>query len=412
MPAFMIFILIQSLIQTCLLFSLCERKSKSGFFYALMVFAAIFLLGWRMEEIKASEAVYCVLAPLLGFLFLTFTGRYGTFHRLCLSAIYVTVRTIVRPFVVVFLGSILLLQADSIRLYSLYPVQAFGLRLFLEGLFCFLIAKTILKQKTVLQEKDCMLILAAMVTMMVMMNALDNLIYRHYYIQSDVTVCLVSIVAFAVILVILLLRMHRDSVRTTALEYEHQLIQQQLQQRDEQFAMQEELQVIRHDIVHMLGLLAAQNDEELTNARIRYTEKAAGMDLPIATGSQAINLVLNVKRAEARRRGIDFKTQVSLDPAVKIDDQDVYVILCSLLDKAITSIGQERKIEVVLNAKYPWFFFRVSSSCDQMFMEPMSLGLRTVDNITQRHEGNLDVELKDGVLTACGSLDCTSYEGE
>jgi len=189
--------------------------------------------------------------------------------------------------------------------------------------------------------------------------------------------------------------------------------EQQMLQTEE---MQEELKRFRHDYRAHLFCLDALVQEGNYREAHRYLEKLH--QLPVEEGviipytkSNALNLVLNQKRAEAVRRGIDFTVKVELEAETFQDGHiqvfDINTLISNLCDNAIEAAGQVEhgRVFVQFSRKKAYVQIEVENSTSGNVMvenpefltskeekELHGLGIKIIKNIVNSYEGIYETE--------------------
>lgn len=186
--------------------------------------------------------------------------------------------------------------------------------------------------------------------------------------------------------------------------------------------MQEELRKFRHDYKAHLFCLDALVQEENYGEVHRYLEKLH--QLPVEEGviipytkSNVLNLVLNQKRAEAVRRGIDFTVKAELEAETfqsgHIQVFDINTLISNLCDNAIEAAGQVEngRVYVQFSRKKAYVQIEVENSTSGNVLlenpefltskeekELHGLGIKIVKNIVNAHEGIYETEATEHSL--------------
>lgn len=186
--------------------------------------------------------------------------------------------------------------------------------------------------------------------------------------------------------------------------------------------MQEELRKFRHDYKAHLFCLDALVQEENYGEVHRYLEKLH--QLPVEEGviipytkSNVLNLVLNQKRAEAVRRGIDFTVKAELEAETfqsgHIQVFDINTLISNLCDNAIEAAGQVEngRVYVQFSRKKAYVQIEVENSTSGNVLlenpefltskeekELHGLGIKIVKNIVNAYEGIYETEATEHSL--------------
>ena len=154
-----------------------------------------------------------------------------------------------------------------------------------------------------------------------------------------------------------------------------------------------------------------QSPETVQDTISQYEELVRNVPVPITTLSPAINHVLNIKREEALRKGIDFTASLNITHDINMEDSDLYLLLSNLLDNAIKHIGILKHIRVEMNDVEKMFRIRISNSIAHAVLDKNGnfissskdiehgYGIRTVESIVSKYDGFISYAEENGELT-------------
>ena len=161
-----------------------------------------------------------------------------------------------------------------------------------------------------------------------------------------------------------------------------------------------ETQQLRHDIRHLISVITSDkyNSDEIEKMVENYKDMNETV-LPVVTISEPVNYVLNSKREEAVKQGIDIVSSINIIENIKMDNSDLVLLLSNILDNAIKHIGQEKKIRFEIFQKNHITVIRCSNSVDlkkqNIIKEGHGFGIPTIKTITEKYNGTFDINKSD-----------------
>lgn len=191
------------------------------------------------------------------------------------------------------------------------------------------------------------------------------------------------------------------------LQSELKLEQQHYRQLE---AHREELARIRHDynnhLTAIAGLLQQHQPEQAVQAvesllgRIAETKECDYCGIPI------VNAILSEKESQCRSSGIALHTELLLQDGIGIDPLDLCSVFSNLLDNAIRAcktLPDQTSPCILLCARIQGNFLAVC--CENPSAEPTGTpsgtgyGLKILEEVAQRWDGNLETHYSDGTFT-------------
>ena len=224
-----------------------------------------------------------------------------------------------------------------------------------------------------------------------------------------------SIVLFVVLIVYLFVSIHRHSATEAKQQIELNILQSQQSSNKKILEAQSDLYKLRHDLKHFIQALKnpgiIQNPDTIHDTINQYEELVKNVPAPITTISPAINHVLNIKREEALRKGIDFTVSLNIIHDIDMEDSDLYLLLSNLLDNAIEHIGMLKHIRVEMNNIGNMLRILISNSIDHPVLDNKGkfisydkdpehgYGIKTVETIILKHDGFISYSDEGNELT-------------
>lgn len=216
--------------------------------------------------------------------------------------------------------------------------------------------------------------------------------------------------------------------RANQKEMEKQKLQTQLSHQQNEIEQLEhqykEISVLRHDHksqLYCLRTLIDQNDFEEAK---KYLEKFIGSHsntvmIHIHCSSSVLNAVINEKFSKAEKYGIITTCKI-LTKIPEYLEYDLSIMLSNLLDNAIEACAENTvtsHIILIISEAAGYYRIVVKNTIqDSVLKKNRNLktnkknkelhgwGLKSVENITQKHTGSLDIYEKNGMFVASALL--------
>lgn len=178
--------------------------------------------------------------------------------------------------------------------------------------------------------------------------------YTLKYTNCNLYLCL-GILSLIILFFLLFFLISRISIKTkTYIKEESELVhlQNEVATYNQVSQAKEELYQLRHDIKHFMSLLncAEPASSELKMQSQIIMKRIENGLVPIATPSIPITYILNLKREEAIKQGIDFKCYVNFTGKIAMPDDDLLLLLSNILDNSIKHISTIEK-QITFTAK-------------------------------------------------------------
>ena len=263
-----------------------------------------------------------------------------------------------------------------------------------------------------------------------------------FWANQDYRITVIFLVAYIFLLLMILMAMrgmHDIRVEQTEI-VELQAERQRLHSERELAQMTqdnlEDLRSIRHDLKnqysYMQILLTQRRYDELD----QYFRQTSEDLLPqlghlIDCGNRAVNTILNMELAKARKAGVDIDHQLVVPPVLPFGEDDLCSVLFNLLDNAIEECARLHRAgqtDVSLRLEiYPqrsYLFLLCRNSTDRTELVRSGLGLRTtkgddrlhghgtriITRIAEKYNGCSEFSLSNGMFVAKVLLDMTVEE--
>ena len=171
-------------------------------------------------------------------------------------------------------------------------------------------------------------------------------------------------------------------------------------------------QSLRHDLKnHLLTVRAKAERGDLEDC-IAYIDNIIGNSPSSArfdTGNTALDAMLGAKKEEAEKKGIRFKTKLTIPPQLPLADEDTCVIFGNALDNAIEAcekLDSDRYIFVLIKYDGKDLICRIENSCPKNTSvtnkttkpnkHEHGIGRRNIERALEKYSAFTDTEVHDG----------------
>ena len=183
---------------------------------------------------------------------------------------------------------------------------------------------------------------------------------------------------------------------------------------------QQTMRRLRHDMKNHLNIIGTfLRDNEIEQAKEYFQElnQEFASNLKVYCPNKIVNAVLNNKEQLALDSNIQCDFQIDLETSPKIDDIDLCSILGNTIDNAIEALRKVPKLSeriLSLKARYTngFFSYEIKNSkineiqkkggrflTDKIEKEAHGIGLRSVQTIVEKYNGDMDISYTDDTFT-------------
>lgn len=181
--------------------------------------------------------------------------------------------------------------------------------------------------------------------------------------------------AFALIMLVILLffllieKLAQNYNNTLRLEYQKKIEEYDRHTILEMESATEEIRKWRHEYQNQLLLLKSYVEEgripELEQTLNGLLDNIPKIERLIHTGNQELDMILNHKMTEAKKKGIDFQAQISVPENLPFDRKDLFSLLNNLLNNAIEASEKalEPYIQLTINPFKGYLLIQIRNTC-------------------------------------------------
>ncbi len=156
----------------------------------------------------------------------------------------------------------------------------------------------------------------------------------------------------------------------------------------------EELYTIKHDLKHALTMIKVNELEEELNHVL----------IPIHTGNQVIDKILNQKLEKLKSKGIEYSCYVNITENINISEDDFSTILINLLDNCIEHCGGKDKfVSINIYNKNKNLILKISNTIEDDILDQTGnirkkeyskghgFGMNSIKKTVDKYEGVMDL---------------------
>ena len=409
--------LFESLLVTVVLYNLSRRKKtgRAKYVFAFCFFLFQFVFISTVNLFSMTESIFEILELAASFIYVSLISNDPAPYKFFICTIPYNIIGIENTIQNTTLSYILFHKIDYYLLAERYRIiNVIIAQLIHAALFCCII-KIASRIELTIKERDYYLLGLIFYVCNFMTICFETLGYHFENQDLFMLLGIYSIVLFVVLIVYLFVSIHRHSATEAKQQIELNILQSQQSSNKKILEAQSDLYKLRHDLKHFIQALKnpgiIQNPDTIHDTINQYEELVKNVPAPITTISPAINHVLNIKREEALRKGIDFTVSLNIIHDIDMEDSDLYLLLSNLLDNAIEHIGMLKHIRVEMNNIGNMLRILISNSIDHPVLDNKGkfisydkdpehgYGIKTVETIILKHDGFISYSDEGNELT-------------
>ena len=257
----------------------------------------------------------------------------------------------------------------------------------------------------------------------------------------QVNICLLA--AFSGMFVMVLVSIYalhamcREQEEILDLQAERQRLQSERELATFTESSLEDLRCIRHDLKNQYAYMQILLDNErYGDLKEYFRQRSANLPVQLYAvdcGNRAVNTILNMEIAKAKKEGITVEHQLVVPPVLPFADDDLCAIVGNLLDNAIEECVRLRqqgredvRLSIEIYPKRSYLFIVCHNTTDRKILDRWQRGLRTtkkdpqlhgfgtriMSKLSEKYNGCAEYSLEDGTFTAMVMLDMMQKEEE
>lgn len=406
----------ESLLVTVVLYNLCRRKrtERIKYFIAFCFFLFQFSFITGINHFSMTESVFEFIELLVSFTYVSLISTDSVAYKFFICAIPYNVIGIENTIQNTTVSYILFHKIDYYLLAERYRIINVLISQLIHVVLFYFIIRIVNRIELTIKDRDYYLLGFIFYICNFMTICFETLGYHFENQDLFMLLGIYSIVMFIILIVYLFVSIYRHSTTETKQQIELDILRSQQASSRKLLDAQSDLYQLRHDMKHFIQALKnpdiIQSPNTINNMISQYEELVKNVPVPITTLSPAINHVLNIKREEAIRKGIDFAVSLNITHDIDMEDSDLYLLISNLLDNAVEHIGMLKHIRVEMSDVGKMFRIKISNSIDHPVLDEKGnfistgkdpehgYGIKTVEDIISRYNGYIAYNDENGEL--------------
>lgn len=248
-----------------------------------------------------------------------------------------------------------------------------------------------------------------LITFDCILQILTNYFFFHVFTLYEIVLIMIAISALCMVI----LFYFHFSQKT---EKENQILNAQLHEEEYYKIAKEDLHTIKHDLKHVLSTIDAYDTNKKEELHDTYAQMLDNVAIPIHTGIQTLDTILNSKLQAAQQKGIQLQTILNIIETPKIDEEDLSILFINLLDNAIEHCGSKKEILLEMTTKRSHCTLHIHNSIDQSVLDEEGnfknitktdnhgYGISSIQSIVKKYNGSICYTETSNTLTCDISL--------
>lgn len=234
--------------------------------------------------------------------------------------------------------------------------------------------------------------------------------YKSYQFSPYIAVTILTLTVLFILFLTIQKEMDKSIKEREQEKFDNELLKSQLALNKKYLESQEELHILKHDVEHILTTIVETNNSSINDEIVKNLEKISTIAIPLSTGNDNLDTILNIKRDVAEEKGITFICTSNMDENININKDDLNLLMINLIDNAIEHIGEGKRIEVTIKRLQSNLIIKISNSVDSTlpligdkYHIPRETenryGVKTIQKIVSKYNGILDYSQTNNYLT-------------
>lgn len=383
----------ECLIMTLFLYTWHSESKEHVLIKSIIYFCTEFIFITFINQFSPTESILFIVDVILCFLYVYFISGMKWYFALLIAPLPSLILGFSNSLYQIVV-TLLFQNHDYFEIVSLYRIPVLMIINLIHGILFYFIQKWLHSFQVFLKMYDCFLIFLILVTCTLITNAIHTVLIMDMNEAFFLLIALVFSLLLSVLVIIVMIRINKQSRLALEKEHEAQLIMQDQMNAEQRMEAEQQLYKLTHDVKHFMRLIDADyfSSKPELKQKSEEIQKQIGTSVSsISTPSKPITFVLNLKREEALKNKIDFKCMINMTKDIDMDEADLYLVISNVLDNAIKHIGIYKKMEVTIREKNDMCFIEVSNSIDR----PVEInadrnnkhgyGILTINRIMERY---------------------------
>ncbi|MGM9941673.1 MAG: hypothetical protein ACI32N_06745 [Bulleidia sp.] len=398
----MIYSLLHALMMCILMIRLSDQRRKRIYPAVVLAFISYFLIFFLNNGMTFYFHNCCIEIAITSFLFLSYINDDSMLSNGFISVVSTSI---------LFLANLVFMVDYASYVGSPDPVYYIGqagyinhlmenynsvsfLSMCIHLISAVIMERMMKKYRSQLQNRHMattvVLIGVMMFILILLENDVDMELIGSAKLILTVSLCLIFSVLFTLVTRFSYFQ-KQDELEQNRLEM--QIMEKQIQSADQVLAANEEIRNMRHDLKQVISTLEySMKDQEQLRNTIQESKRILDQGHMIITGNSTLDVVLNAKRKEAEKRGIDFKVTVAFADEIPVQPADLFLALSNMIDNAFAHGVHTNPVECNILQTGMMIQMEVINGIDPE-VTPVNceefdgIGIRTVRAISGKYDG-------------------------
>lgn len=391
MNAFDIIIsMIESFIYTMFYSYFFTGTKQKKIISSLTVFGMIFAVSFFMNGIGYSNIITVIIEIILVSIF----SKQNIFSSIAIATFPDLITAIINSILSIIFSYLFFQHIDFDTLMQTHGMWITILSKVLQAVIFIVSAKYIDRIIRKLQSKEMAFTSLSIILQIIVIDSIETLLYLHEFNSLNLAAVIIAEGMQMILLIMNLNLVIERSDQEKQSELQRQLLESQIHSVKTMIASEEELHMLKHDVQHMLNAL----DENEKTKKIQ--ESLNTVVIPFSSSCKPIDTVLNIKREQAARKGIDMVCVLNIIDVPDISEDDLYIMLINLLDNSIEHCGIEKKIHLEIKCSKDHFYLKIQNPVDQIMIDDQGefivqkkkghgYGIKTIKTVVKKYNGIL-----------------------
>ncbi|MDO5397953.1 MAG: GHKL domain-containing protein [bacterium] len=345
-----------------------ERLPKCVYVTGIFVLAIII----DISNYMFSSSIVNISVTILGTLLVSFLYNGKVIIRILSSVLSFLISSVSEVLILLLLSVLFGGNVDKLLENSILLLLGIAISKLLGILLAGIIGYRI-KHNNELSDKNYLILFTVM---FVIATIIITTFYRmlqngvNEYLRNMIIICTMGLCATIAIIMYL----YEETLRQQRLATEQQLAQRQLKNQIRHYkavmSSQNQIKNLKHDLRnHMLAIAAKINKKEYSQS-IDYINKMLKKTevnkCDINTGNTVLDAILSAKKEEAKKKNIDFYTNLRIAEKLPIAEDDICIIFGNALDNAIEAcekVSLNPYVRVLLSYCDDSLVCKIENSC-------------------------------------------------
>lgn len=277
----------------------------------------------------------------------------------------------------------------------------------LQIILIIILSKYLSKKKNVFELDE----LTALILEMMLLYA-TNFYIMNYKLLDDVkhSDFVEGLLGVGIVVFFIFLMMEFRHIREAEQALKMEQMNRQIELQNKYMESQEQLHILKHDVQHILSTLS-DTDVYKNDSKIQeYKKQLSNIAIPIETGNDTLDKILNIKRDTAIEKGIDISCTIDKDIKIPMIEEDLSLLMINLLDNAIDHVEDEKQIKVSIKQQEQYLVLGVDNTIKNEIeltkvkdhLVPSTykkgFGIKTIINIVDKYDGLIEYKNDNGWL--------------